>query len=154
MYRQKGVKRNGKLYRIGELADLAGVSRRTIDYYTNLHLLKAERTHANYRLYSDDAVERLRFIECLKRQKLTLEEIKQRIEHWQSRSIAVDPMNVEKDLEEIQLNMSDLEQKLLELMSRLKTMDEKQAKMVARQISIHGGSFLHTLMILLGETPW
>jgi hypothetical protein len=40
------------LIRIGELARAAGVSTRTVDYYTGLGLLEpAARTDAGYRLY-------------------------------------------------------------------------------------------------------
>jgi MerR family copper efflux transcriptional regulator len=44
-----------KLYKIGELAKLADVSSRTIDYYTKLNLIEPEkRSDTNYRLYSDE----------------------------------------------------------------------------------------------------
>ncbi len=63
-------------YRIGELAREAGVSRRTVDYYTRLGLLEpACRSEGNYRLYPAEAAERLRLIQEMKRQHYTLEEI-------------------------------------------------------------------------------
>lgn len=62
--------------KIGELAELANVTKRTVDYYTNLGLLKAERSASNYRYYSVGELERLRRIEGYK-ENLTLEDIKE-----------------------------------------------------------------------------
>ena len=46
-----------RLLRIGELANLAGVSTRTVDFYTGLGLIEpAERTAGNFRLYSADCM--------------------------------------------------------------------------------------------------
>jgi MerR family copper efflux transcriptional regulator len=64
------------LLRIGELASQAGVSTRTIDYYTNLGLLvPAERTAGNYRLYDPTAVERVNTIRQLESHGVSLDEI-------------------------------------------------------------------------------
>ena len=43
--------------KIGELAAKTGITKRTIDYYTTLGLLKAERSSTNYRYYQVDAIE-------------------------------------------------------------------------------------------------
>lgn len=40
--------------RIGDLAKATGVAKRTIDYYTNLCLLLAERSQTNYRDYGEE----------------------------------------------------------------------------------------------------
>ena len=50
---------NEKL-RIGELAAITNVSKRTIDYYTNFGLLKAHRTPSNYRYYEREAIEKIK----------------------------------------------------------------------------------------------
>ena len=71
---------NERLYRIGELADLSGVSPRTIDYYTQLGLLQAcRRTEGNYRLYGQDSLERLRVIRMYREQGLHLAAIQERL---------------------------------------------------------------------------
>ncbi|MBE3575049.1 MAG: MerR family transcriptional regulator [Firmicutes bacterium] len=68
------------LYRIGELSRLAGVSPRTIDYYTRLGLLvPVRRTSGSHRLYDDEALHRLGTIRTLQRQKMTLEEIRAQV---------------------------------------------------------------------------
>lgn len=64
------------LLRIGELAAQAGVSTRTIDYYTNLGLLvPACRSGGNYRLYDPAAVERVGTIRQLESHGVSLDEI-------------------------------------------------------------------------------
>jgi DNA-binding transcriptional MerR regulator len=64
--------------RIGELAAAAGVSTRTVDYYTSLNLLiPAERTAGNFRLYDPAAVERIATIRQLESHGVPLDDIAQ-----------------------------------------------------------------------------
>lgn len=62
--------------RIGELAERIGVNPKTIRYYEGIGLLPApERLPSGYREYTDDDVERLRFIRTAQRLGLSLSEI-------------------------------------------------------------------------------
>ncbi|GAA1789947.1 MerR family transcriptional regulator [Planosporangium flavigriseum] len=64
------------LLRIGELAARAGVSTRTVDFYTNLGLLSpAGRTGGNFRLYAPDAVERIGLVRQLEAHGVSLQDI-------------------------------------------------------------------------------
>lgn len=64
------------LLKIGELAARAGVSPRTVDYYTSLGLLTpAKRTASNYRLYHPADVDRIHLVQRLEVQGVPLEEI-------------------------------------------------------------------------------
>jgi DNA-binding transcriptional MerR regulator len=64
------------LLKIGELAARAGVSIRTVDYYTSLGLITpAQRTAGNYRLYEPGAVERIHLVQRMEVQGVPLEEI-------------------------------------------------------------------------------
>ena len=64
--------------RIGELASAAGVSTDSVRYYERLKILpRPSRTRAGYRLYSEEDVERLRFIKQAQLLGLTLDEIKE-----------------------------------------------------------------------------
>lgn len=116
--------------------------------------MSAQRSEANYRLYPEDTLERLSFIESLKRQKLTLEEIKEQMARWQTGSVKREAIEVVQHVQEIQGDMRRLEERVQELKICLKTMDEKQARLVARQLSVQGGSLLQTLMLLLGDAPF
>lgn len=62
--------------RIGELAQKAGVTPRTIRYYENLGLLSpSERQGTGFRYYTETELAKLQKIDCLKSLGLTLEEI-------------------------------------------------------------------------------
>ena len=62
--------------RIGELADQAGVTPRTIRYYEDLGLLgPSEREGQGFRYYTETELTRLKKIDSLKQMGLSLEEI-------------------------------------------------------------------------------
>jgi len=61
-------------YRIGELAQRVGLTERTIRYYEELGLLDSvKRLEGGQRLYTEDDVRRLRFVQKLKMLGLTLQ---------------------------------------------------------------------------------
>ena len=49
-------------YRISKLAEVSGIPATTLRFYETAGLLSAERTASGYRVYGDEAVERLAFI--------------------------------------------------------------------------------------------
>lgn len=62
--------------RIGELAQRLGLTERTIRYYEELGLLDpVKRLEGGQRVYSDDDVRRLRFVQRLKTLGLSLQEM-------------------------------------------------------------------------------
>jgi MerR family Zn(II)-responsive transcriptional regulator of zntA len=66
------------LYSIGEISERAGLSPRTVRYYEELELLPGVRRRAGgRRVYGDDELERLRFIQRLKTLGLSLAEIRE-----------------------------------------------------------------------------
>lgn len=135
-----------KLYRIGQLAELANVSRRTIDYYTKLGMLNYEKTGSRYRYYTEDALERLSMIERYKEQNMPLTEIKERLHIWSDTS--VDSGEVLAKIEKISSNLQELERDILELKPLLGQLDEQQLKFAVRQLSVRGGSLLSIMSIL------
>lgn len=64
--------------RVGSIAKKAGVGVQTLHFYERIGLLpKPIRSEANYRLYSPDALRRVRFIKKTQALGFTLAEIKQ-----------------------------------------------------------------------------
>ncbi len=64
------------LLRIGELAAQAGVSTRTVDYYTQLGLIQtAERTGGGFRLYDPGAADTIATVKQLEEHGLSLQTI-------------------------------------------------------------------------------
>jgi len=76
-YERVGASVVGKdLLRIGEIASRAGVSRRTVDFYTGLGLLTpVRRSGGNFRLYQPTDVQRIAAIRRLEAQGIRLDEI-------------------------------------------------------------------------------
>src|SRR5437016_10294305 len=64
--------------KVGAVAKAAGVGVQTLHYYERMGLLpKPERSAANYRLYSPEAIRRVQFIKKAQAVGLTLEETKE-----------------------------------------------------------------------------
>ena len=71
-------------YRISQLAERTGVPATTLRFYDTVGLLPAERSVSGYRLYGQDAVERLGFVGAAKHLGLSLEEIAELLTVWES----------------------------------------------------------------------
>ncbi|OGQ33455.1 MAG: cell filamentation protein Fic [Deltaproteobacteria bacterium RIFCSPHIGHO2_12_FULL_43_9] len=68
------------LYKIGELAKLTGETNPTIRHWTQLGLLKVSKTtESGYQLYDNESIKTIRRIRELQKERLTLEEIKERL---------------------------------------------------------------------------
>jgi DNA-binding transcriptional MerR regulator len=64
--------------RIGELAERLNLNPRTLRYYESIGLLtEPDRTESGYRDYSEDDLERVRFVKSAQRLGLSLDEIKE-----------------------------------------------------------------------------
>ena len=67
---------------VKEVSKISGVSVRTLHYYDSIGLLKPTKiTDAGYRLYDDEAMERLQSILLYKHLEFSLKEIKMIIEN-------------------------------------------------------------------------
>ncbi|AVZ72885.1 heavy metal-responsive transcriptional regulator [Streptomyces lunaelactis] len=70
-------------YRISQLAKRSGVPATTLRFYETAGLLPADRTPTGYRVYGDDAVQRLAFISSAKLLGLPLEDIRDLLGVWE-----------------------------------------------------------------------
>jgi DNA-binding transcriptional MerR regulator len=71
----------GHLLRIGEVADRAGLSLRTVRYYEEMELVVPEtRTDGGFRLYTEDHLHRLALIRRMKPLGFTLQEMRDLLE--------------------------------------------------------------------------
>ena len=71
-----------KGYWISDLAEITGVSPRTIRYYIEEGLLPSPELQGKYAVFDDEYVERLKLIKYLKDAYLPLREIKMRMDQW------------------------------------------------------------------------
>ncbi len=69
------------MHQIGEVAEIVGLSLRTIRHYGELGVVEPSgRTAGGFRLYTDQDVERLRLVKAMKPLDFTLEEMRQALE--------------------------------------------------------------------------
>ncbi|MCD7036218.1 MerR family transcriptional regulator [Metabacillus sp. GX 13764] len=138
------------MYRIGEIAKRADVSKRTIDYYTQLGLLQVEKTSSsNYRLYSENALDDIHFIEKCKELKMSLNEIKDRLE-WK-RADVLQQAEHEKYLKQAQIlasHMKQLEDEITELQPLFDRLSIEEKTRIAKMLSPEKAALLQSLAIL------
>lgn len=106
--------------KIGELAKRSGVSTRTIDYYTNFGLLDVQRSESNYRLYPLSTVDTIERIQLLKKQRLTISEIKEILNRKEKISSEVLVESVFEEFESLQQKIARLEEQLEEAPTHVK----------------------------------
>ncbi|SEM70155.1 MerR family transcriptional regulator [Paenibacillus sp. OV219] len=137
------------LYRIGELSKMAGVSPRTIDFYTSLGLIEPERRSAkNYRLYNDETLHRLKRIDQLKKDKLSLDEIKASMAIWRKVS---SEEQVSDKLMDLQLHLEQLQREVQEIEPVLSQLKPQQAKQVFKRLVPQTAACVEALMLLLNK---
>lgn len=140
-----------KLYRIGELAKLSKMSARTIDYYTQLGLIRPEmRTEKNYRYYNNETLLQLQRIERMKKEKYTLDEIKQ---HFQDLERIGADEALNRKLAELQDHMRQLEKDVKELDPIIRNMKPRQMKTVSKLLTAQTAACIEALMLLMGNGP-
>lgn len=113
--------------RIGQVAKLSGLSTRTIDYYTSNKLLPVTRSASNYRLYSEDVLHTLERIKLLKKQRMSIEEIRKVIQ-------STEDEDLEPIMNEVQAEIACLQKKLTSLEEKLKDAPQEEKKKVYRTL--------------------
>lgn len=116
------------------------MTKRTIDYYTNLGLLKAERSASNYRYYDSSVIEHLHYIEKCKEEGMSLEQIKKNV---------IEKNAEEIDVLELRLKIKDLEKDVSEVLAHLDQDQSKKLEYVKRNVSSESRSLIQTLLLLL-----
>jgi MerR family copper efflux transcriptional regulator len=140
------------LYKIGELARLAEVSPRTIDYYTKMGLLEPEkRSDTNYRLYSDETLIRLKRIESMKKEKYTLEEIKVNLDQWSR--VSQNDIVTDK-FTSLQLHLEQLVKEAKELEPIIEKLKPNQLKKLTKLLTQPTAACIEALLFLLGKGPF
>ncbi|UJF26607.1 MerR family transcriptional regulator [Planococcus sp. 107-1] len=119
--------------KIGEIAQLSGVSTRTIDYYTNRGLLSVERSEKNYRLYPDSALQTLERIHQLKKQRLSIAEIKELLDSSRLPETEVLAEDVYEEFDCLQKKIIRLEEQMKDAPAHVKVQISKalESKLVA-----------------------
>lgn len=97
--------------KIGKLAKMTGCEVVTIRYYEKEGLLKEpERTEGNYRVYGEDAQERLRFIRHCRQHGMKLSEIRELLAFSDNPTVSCDWVNnlIKQHIESVEKQINDL----------------------------------------------
>ncbi|CAD5359273.1 DNA-binding transcriptional activator in response to Zn(II) [Enterobacter cancerogenus] len=100
------------MYRIGELARLANVTPDTVRYYEKQQMIDhAVRTEGGFRLYTDNDLQRLRFIRYARQLGFSLESIRELL------SIRIDPEHhtCQESKSIVQARLDEVEARIQEL---------------------------------------
>ena len=111
--------RDQGLHNIGEASALTGVSAKMIRHYEATGLIPpASRTFANYRLYSDADLHRLRFIKRSRTLGFSMKQIEQLLGLWS------DPGRSSAEVKRLALaHAHDLSQRIAEMQSMQRTLE-------------------------------
>ena len=127
--------------KIGELAQQANVTKRTIDYYTRIGLLKAERSASNYRYYKKESVQLIIEIEQLKKQGLSLQEI---AKHLNIEQAQYEEVNIQA----IRIHMQELEKEVKLLAAELEK-NPSTSLAIKKNVLPESVALMHSLLLLV-----
>lgn len=133
------------LLKIGELAELCDVSKRTVDYYTKIGLLQCERSDTNYRFYGKDAVEDIKFIEQCKEMQMTLKQIEQRL--LVKKSNQVDTVMISNQLKEVMDKMTYLSAELEDIHESVEKLDASTQMKIKNNLSPQTVALIQSLLL-------
>nr|WP_277749722.1 MerR family transcriptional regulator [Lysinibacillus halotolerans] len=125
---------------MGELAKKTGITKRTIDYYTNLGLLKAERSTSNYRFYTSEAIERIHEIEAMKAQGMCLQDIKKSLD---------DECNPKENIQEICLHMQTLQSEVSTLIESMNHQEQSTKETIKNKVLPESVTLIQSLLRLI-----
>ncbi|MGN7476547.1 MerR family transcriptional regulator [Solibacillus silvestris] len=112
-----------------------------MDYYTNLGLLKVERSASNYRYYDKEMIERIRWIEEQKKLGKCLEEIHRLLAPTENKPEEI-------DVQDIRLQMRKLEHDVTVLMEHL---DDKERQKLRKKVSPESVALMQSLLLILNN---
>ncbi|GGE56305.1 transcriptional regulator [Pullulanibacillus camelliae] len=135
------------MYKIGDISKLAHVSKRTVDYYTQLGLLEAERSASNHRYYTEDAINDIHMIMKYKAQHFTLDEIKEKL----ALKKTLNNDTVYKSLENLSEHMKLLDEDFVQLQALIDCLDTRHLRYLNKKINTEGKALLQSWTLFLKE---
>ena len=133
------------LLKIGELAEVCHVSKRTVDYYTKMGLLQCERSETNYRFYGKDAIEDIKFIEQCKEMQMTLSQIQQRL--TVKKSSQVDTEIIYNQVKQVIDKMEYLGAELKDIHESVEKLDEETQTKIKKNLSPQTVALIQSLLL-------
>ena len=108
------------LHNIGDAASSTGVSAKMIRHYESIGLIPpANRTFANYRLYNDDDLHRLRFVKRARSLGFSMKQIQELLGLWSN------PRRASAQVKKLaQAHADELSQKIREMQAMQRTLEQ------------------------------
>lgn len=117
------------------------MTKRTIDYYTRIGLLEAERSASNYRYYKKETVQLIIEIEQLKQQGLNLQEIAKQLNIKQAQYEEV-------NIQAIRIQMQELEKEVKLLAAELEKNPSVSSK-IKKNVLPESVALMQSLLLLV-----
>lgn len=120
--------------RIGELETRSGASRHTLRYYEQIGLISPMRRSNNYRVYTAQTLQELDFIQRAQGMGFSLAEIGQILDAQRNQTI-----DCAEGAKLIEKKMAEIRQKITDLKSIYRYLDEERANLeasAARQLEL------------------
>ncbi|MCA0173117.1 MerR family transcriptional regulator [Bacillus sp. RAR_GA_16] len=133
------------LLKIGELAEVCRVSKRTVDYYTKMGLLQCERSETNYRFYGEDAIDDIRFIEQCKEMQMSLSQIQQRL--TVKKASQVDTEMIHHQVKQVMNKMAYLGAELKDIHESVEKLDEETQTKIKKNLSPQTVALIQSLLL-------
>lgn len=108
--------------------------------------MKADRSETNYRIYSDESLKDLKFIEECKKLHYPLEEIKRKLEMKKAKKIR--DSEVEEQISAVTQQMKQLREDLSVLLPLIQTLDEQQKEKCSNTLNRQGTALMKSLLNL------
>ncbi|MBM6617086.1 MerR family transcriptional regulator [Bacillus suaedaesalsae] len=136
---------------MGELAEVAGVSKRTIDYYTQMNLLTYIRTDANYRLYEANSIQVLHLIEHYKKLNMPLSKVKETLELMQKKECSQDINKVEEHIEQVMNMIQHLQEEMNEIKPLIERLNDGEREAMMMKFSPQSVELAQSILALFKE---
>lgn len=120
--------------KIGELEARSGASRHTLRYYEQIGLISAQRRTNNYRIYTEQTLQDLDFIQRAQSMGFSLAEIGEILDAQRNQLI-----NCADGAKLIEKKMAQIQQKIANLQSIYQYLDQERANLeasAARQLEL------------------
>lgn len=105
--------------------------------------MQAQRSKSNYRIYTEQALEDLKFIEECKALHLPLEEIKRKLEIKKQREIQEGELK--RHIQSVTQQMKQLQNDLNVLIPLIENLDDRKAESYSKQLNTEGEVLIKSL---------
>ena len=109
-------------------------------------LIQADRTKSNYRIYPENVLTDLRFIEECKSMHIPLDEIKRKLDFKSNTDMPT--CELKEQIDAVTKQMKQLHNEISVLLPLISRMDEQQKDDLSKKLNLEGSSLIKSLVSL------